>query len=110
VAVLQPFAELYSTFSCYLSSAPSDVTLTRSNTLAGKLKQLGWNKEQLVVQTKLRFAGLGLSRAPAIEARTLGKMNLKVCGLGLVLLHSCYMTGHVFSSRSGSGPQQVACY
>jgi hypothetical protein len=25
---------------------------------AGKLKQLGWNKEQLVVQTKLRFAGL----------------------------------------------------
>jgi hypothetical protein len=31
-----------------------------------------------VVQTKLRFAGLGLSRAPAIEARTLGKMNLKV--------------------------------
>jgi hypothetical protein len=46
---------------------------------AGKLKQLGWSKEQLVVQTKLRFAGLGLSRAPAIEARTLGKMNLKVC-------------------------------
>uniref|UniRef100_A0A383W307 ATP-dependent RNA helicase n=1 Tax=Tetradesmus obliquus TaxID=3088 RepID=A0A383W307_TETOB len=45
--------------------------------LAGKLKQLGWSKEQLVVQTKLRFAGLGLNRAPAIEARTLGKMNLK---------------------------------
>lgn len=45
---------------------------------AGKLRQLGWNKDQLVVQTKLRFAGLGLSRAPAIEARTLGKMNLKV--------------------------------
>ncbi len=44
---------------------------------AGKLRQLGWTKEQLVVQTKLRFAGLGRSRAPAIEARTLGKMNLK---------------------------------
>jgi hypothetical protein len=54
---------------------------------AGKLKQLGWNKEQLVTQTKLRFAGLGLSRAPPIEARTLGKMNLKV----QTMLQHCYV-------------------
>jgi hypothetical protein len=31
-----------------------------ANVSAGKLKQLGWNTEQLVTQTKLRCAGLRL--------------------------------------------------
>eukprot|EP00878_Enallax_costatus_P023681 GHUV01025212.1.p1 GENE.GHUV01025212.1~~GHUV01025212.1.p1 ORF type:complete len:644 (+),score=153.93 GHUV01025212.1:235-2166(+) len=45
--------------------------------LAGKLRQLGWSKPQLVSAVKQRYIGLGLRQAPAIEARTLGKMNLK---------------------------------
>lgn len=44
---------------------------------AGKLKQLGWSKAQLVSAVKQRYIGVGLKQAPAIEARTLGKMNLK---------------------------------
>lgn len=47
------------------------------NAHAGKLRQLGWTKDDLVTQTKLRFSGLGLPRAPAIENRTLSKMNLR---------------------------------
>lgn len=49
--------------------------------LAGNLKRLGWSKERLVAVVKERFGAVGVP-APAIDARALGKMNLKgVAGL-----------------------------
>jgi hypothetical protein len=82
-AIVQPTPELRATFERVgkqgddLHKAAERTFVATLGFYNSSLKRLHWTPAQLVERVKARFHAMGLIEAPAVPARTLGKMRLQ---------------------------------